>query len=253
LLNPPHTHFQFQNGVYVSPIAATKFSDFEKNYLAVREKEKRVLSIEAIRDLPHVPKGSVDESLWQTRRQNIQRFMSYLSKKKHSQSILDIGCGNGFFTNLMQTQGHEVMGLDVNLVELQQAVDAFGADHINWLYADVLNDPMPESKFELITFCCSFQYFEHTQELLKHCKTFLKPGGEIHIIDSPFYSQSEQAAAKARSVDYFKRMGAEEMQQYYHHHSMDLFKEFELKFMYRPNRFRTLIFKDSPFPWLMLK
>ncbi|MBL0342759.1 MAG: methyltransferase domain-containing protein [Bacteroidetes bacterium] len=91
----------------------------------------------------------------------------------------------------MQSQGHTVMGLDVNLVELNQAVEAFGDSMINWVYGDILSDNLPENKFDVITFCCSFHYFENPSQLLIRCKDLLNSGGEIHIIDSPFYPESK--------------------------------------------------------------
>src|SRR5690349_5516763 len=117
------TGFLYIEGVYTSVAAQVRFSDFEKKYLAVREKEGRVLSLDEIRNLPSVGKNSPDYSLWNLRKKNIQRFLQYISKKNRM-NILDIGCGNGFFSNLMSQKNHNIVGVDINLHELKQAANA---------------------------------------------------------------------------------------------------------------------------------
>jgi 2-polyprenyl-3-methyl-5-hydroxy-6-metoxy-1,4-benzoquinol methylase len=245
--------FHIENGVLVSHAAIATFRDFQKNYYEVREKEKRVLSIAEILKLPYVEPTSTDYSLWKTRRYNINRFLKYLSKKKKRLQILDIGCGNGFFTNLMYAQGHSLMGLDVNLVELRQAAEAFGSSTITWVYADIFSDDLPEKKFDMITLCSSFHYFEHPTQLLRRCKELLHPDGEIHLIDSPFYRETEIEMAKKRSMNYFRSIGTENMHKYYHHNSYKVFDGFDIIFKYKPNKLRIRIFQDSPFPWILIQ
>lgn len=248
-----HTDYQLNDGVLISAKAKEKFSEFEKNYLDVRQKEKRVLSISEIKKLPFVNKSSGDYNLWRTPRHNIFRFLSWIDKKENPLKILDVGCGNGFFTAMMQKRGHKLTGLDVNLPELRQAAEAFGNHEINWLYADVMTDDLPENNFDLITFCCSFHYFPDPKALLNRCKHLLTPKGEIHIIDSPFYSEDAKQAAKQRSLDYFKSIGSENMHKFYLHNSFDVLIEFEIELKYKPNKFRTRLFHDSPFPWILIK
>ena len=96
------------------------------------------------------------------------------------------------------------------------------------------------------------QYFEDFEELIQQLETFLKPKGEIHIIDSPFYKLSEIEAAKQRTKGYYQKMGVPQMSDYYFHHSVALLKEF--KVLYKPkNSIVSKMFqkKDSPFMWLL--
>ena len=240
-------------GVHVSKEARERFADFEKSYLAVREKEKRVLSLEEVRRLPYPAKDSVDYALWKTRRKNILRFKTYLAKKDKVR-ILDIGCGNGFFTNMLAQGGNDVVGLDVNLTELLQAAEAFPSKNITWYYIDILTEKLPEEKFDLITFCASFHYFKDPKLLLQICRSLLKPKGEIHIIDSPFYTEQGREHARQRSIDYFRTMKVESMSDFYHHNSYSFLAEFNVSFKYAPGTFFKKLFriKDSPFPWIMI-
>jgi ubiquinone/menaquinone biosynthesis C-methylase UbiE len=250
-----NTQFKKTEGVFVSTNAIEKFAAFEKAYLTIREKEKRVLNLEEIKKLPNPDKNSVDYELWKIRRKNIHRFLKYLTKKGSGLHILDIGCGNGFFTNLLSLKKNKVVGVDVNFTELKQAAEAFPSADIKWYYTDILNEKLPEQGFDIITFCTSFHYFDNPQLLLKICLLLLKKGGEIHIIDSPFYDESKKITAKLNSEKHFENMGVIEMKNYYHHNSYKALEGFSYKFNYIPGSFfkKLLRIKDSPFPWIMVK
>jgi ubiquinone/menaquinone biosynthesis C-methylase UbiE len=247
--------FKKSEGVFISTTALEKFAPFENAYLNIREKEKRILSISEIKQLPYPEKTSVDYELWKIRGKNITRFLNHLSKRERGLKILDIGCGNGFFTNLMTEKKNKVFGVDVNLTELKQAALAFTNPDIHWYYADILNDTLPEQKFDLITFCTSFHYFENPQLLLKTCFSLLKKNGEIHIIDSPFYDEEGRKTARLNSVKHFEKMGVTDMKNYYYHNSYKALEGFHYKTLYHPKNFlrKLLRIKDSPFPWIVLK
>lgn len=66
--------FELTEGVYVSKTTLEKFRDFEKNYLALRHAENRVLSLEQIRRLPDYLEDNADRALWQIRKKASQDF-----------------------------------------------------------------------------------------------------------------------------------------------------------------------------------
>ena len=49
-----NTFFELKDGIYHSPSISDAHKDFETSYLEVRDKEKRILQIEEIRNLPFV-------------------------------------------------------------------------------------------------------------------------------------------------------------------------------------------------------
>lgn len=243
----------FSDGVYQSPTGETRFSAFEKAYLQVREKEKRILSIDAIRKLPNVATDNPDFKLWEIRRKNISRFLKYLSKKK-SLDILDVGCGNGFFSHAMAVQNHQVCALDINLTELKQAALAFPDEKIHWLRAGLFDDVFKSNTFDVITFCTSFHYFDDVNALLSRCFQLLKPAGEIHIIDSPFYLKENLQQAKQSSINYYQKMGVPEMTAFFHHIPFDVLNQYHYTIMYQPRPFLNKILRavDSPFYWIKI-
>ncbi len=242
------------DGVHVSELTGQKFSDFETHYINVRNKEKRVLSISEIQHLPYPGSANAHYEEWKMRQKNIERLLSYLNKKKTFLRILDIGCGNGFMTHLMAGNNNEAVGVDVNLTELKQAAIAFPGNNLKWYYLDIVNEILPEKPFDIITFGASFQYFKNVDRILTVCKKMLSEKGEIHIIDSPFYSADSKLKAKENSNRYFNKMGVDEMTTYYNHHSFEVFNNYNVEIKYDPNSFLKKLMRrsDSPFPWIKI-
>jgi ubiquinone/menaquinone biosynthesis C-methylase UbiE len=175
-------------------------------------------------------------------------------KKKGPLTILDIGCGNGFFTNLMAREQNRVVGIDVNMLELEQAAAVFATPSIKWYYLDIMTEELPANTFDLITFCCSFQYFKDPELLLLRCNGLLKEKGEIHIIDSPFYNEDTKQTAKENTVNYYRAMKTESMTHYYYHNTFKVFEGFNYRLKYKPSKILNRLFKtlDSPFPWIQI-
>ncbi len=226
---------------------------FSSQYLDVRHKEGRVLSDEEVFILPEVLKNNINGREWLLRKKASKRFVDYLNTRPNN-SILDVGCGNGWFSNLITINNNSVVGIDINVTELEQAARVFKKENLQFVYGDIFKiDEVFKNKFDIIVLNASIQYFENFNALITKLKTFLNPKGEIHIIDSPFYNDRELSNAKKRTEDYYGQLGFPEMAKYYFHHSIENLKDF--KIMYSPkNDFRNKFFgaKDSPFLWTCL-
>lgn len=248
---------EFNGGVWMQQGVAGRFGMFEDQYIEIRDKEQRIFSIEEIRKLPLVPESHVHTTEWKMRTGSIERFTKYL-RKKGTDKALDIGCGNGFFTNIISRYCNEVYGLDVNLTELKQATKAF-ADNtkLQWYYADILAPGLFEPEtFDLITFCCSFQYFFNVKQILDACLHYLKPGGAVHIIDTPFYTDAALEKARDGSVEYYHNMGHSDLAQHYFHHTWEDIKPYEpiVRYKKSDSRIASLFTANpSPFPWIEIR
>jgi hypothetical protein len=84
----------------------------------------------------------------------------------------------------------------------------------------------------------------------------LKPRGEIHFIDSPFYDLNEVSGAKQRTVEYYSNRGFPEMSKYYFHHSWSEISDYKPEVLYdKKSKSRILKFvqkPDMPFPWIKI-
>lgn len=228
----------------------------ENLYLAVREKEGRVWPDEQARLLPHPPAGNVYEKEWCMRRDTYCRYRKYLNKRygKIPVNILDVGCGNGWMASLLASSGAgEVWGLDLNLQELEQAERIFAQPNLRLVYADVFTADLPKAYFHQITLAASVQYFPNSTQLLSKLMGLLRPGGDIHILDSPFYTDGAAIeAARERSKMYFEKMGFPEMTLRYHHHLRSDIEALGGKNLNGTlwHRLRQKAGWAAPFPWL---
>jgi len=236
-----------KNGVfYLTPSSA----DFEQAYNSVRSKENRMLTDEQVCELPFPKETSPHADEWKKRLGTIDRFEKHLQQLKPSR-ILDIGCGNGWFTALMAKSGAEVFGLDVGKLELEQASRCFANANTHFVCCTDW-EKLPADYFDCITFNASIHYFELTPDFWASLYRILKPKGEIHLLDSHIYDQSESDSAKGRSRDYFERMKVPEAAEYYYHVSWENIPE-NRQIRYAPNKFLNKFFKNrSPFPWVSI-
>ncbi|EDP97367.1 methyltransferase domain-containing protein [Kordia algicida OT-1] len=239
---------QQQNVYYLTP----EDTGFSKYYLAVRKKEERILKDVEVRKLPNL-----DRDEWPYRIKSTARFTNYIAAKNDGLQILTLGCGNGWFANKIAevSTKNEVIGLDVNREELEQAARIFRAKNIRFVYADIFKaSELFEAQFDIITLNGAIQYFEDFDGLMQLLKSFLKPKGEIHIIDSPFYKSTEIAAAQERTKEYYTTLGVPEMANHYYAHDENLLQNFDTLYTYKRNIiYKILGKKDSPFSWYRFK
>jgi len=242
-------------GVY---ILSERNNDFESFYLKVREKEKRIYTDEELKNLPLATKSNPHKSEWKLRAKSFIRFSNYLKKKKQSLDILDLGCGNGWFSGQLSKKfNHKFYCVDVNQIELEQASRVFNSHNLFFLYADIFTEIFQEKTFDLIVVNAAVQYFSNLKKLIKRLLSLIKIDGEIHIVDSPIYLTSEVENAKERTIDYYNSIGFPEMSNKYFHHSWNKLSEFNFKIIFNPtsftNKLKQIIFiKDSPFPWIKI-
>lgn len=228
-------------------------------YLSVREKEGRLYSDEIVAHLPHMPKGHPLAHEWRARATSAVRLTGYLSRRPKPLSILDLGCGNGWLSKLLHQSGHCVIGMDQNRYELKQATRVFSqSPGLSFLEADIFYAPFAAETFDMILLASVIQYFHDLPALFRVLLCHLKPQGEIHMMDSPLYSNTELQGAVQRSQHYYSAIGFPEMaEQYFHHRASDL-NSFEPIKLYTPQppmlRLKHLLGRgDSPFPWIVIR
>ncbi len=230
------------------------FTEKEKVYISLRNKEGRLLKDELVRELPKVPIGFKMEKEWFKRSFTFDLLAKYITNKKSPLRIMDLGCGNGWMSGKLIELGHQVTGIDLNIKELEQAARVFVNPSLEFLYADILDKP-PLAKFDCIILASSIQYFQELDILIPTLLNYLNIDGEIIIMDSHFYTNKNIESAKNRSNIYFKKMEAIEMRNYYFHHSLDNLEKYNPKYIYKtPQTFirKILSPNQSVFPILTI-
>ena len=110
----------------------------------------------------------------------------------------------------------------------------------------------------MIIFAASIQYFDSLDKIISSVIRFLKPGGEIHIIDSKFYNENEIFGARERTRNYYDKLGFPGMSEYYFHHSWNELDEFNYHVVnemnYMPSKLSKLFNRFAPiqFPWIVI-
>lgn len=229
---------------------------FESLYQQIRKKENRFYSDEELVLLPEISDKHQYAKEWRVRKQSAQRMIQYFMQKKKKLDILEVGCGNGWLSAKLATiPSAFVTGIDINCIEIAQAKRVFNEiKNLQFEYGSITENAFQERQFDMIIFAASIQYFQAFREIILQALSLLRLNGEIHILDSHFYSKNELNAARLRSKEYFEKMGIPEMSRYYFHHSTDELKMFDSKILYSPNLVKKIIYKNyNPFYWVCIQ
>lgn len=233
---------------------------FEGKYIALRSKENWLCTDEELKALPLVSRTHPHYKEWKIRQRSMQQLVQYLQKKNKPLRILETGCGNGWLSNqLARIQGTTVTGTDINATELEQAKRVFGHQpNLVFTEGDIRQGLLKKARYDIIIFAASIQYFPWLSEIIHSAFELTAPGGEIHIIDSPFYTAAARKKAAERSAGYFQQMGFPEMSQYYFHHVLEDLEQFKYKILYNPAAWHKQFLpafiagEKNPFPWICI-
>jgi len=228
---------------------------FEKKYILIRTLENRLYTDDELAKLPEISATHTHHKEWQIRKNSCQRLVRYLSTRRRSPEILEIGCGNGWLSHqLAQIPGTKVTGMDINFTELQQAARVFSNDpNLRFIHGDIDSGSLGERQFDCIVFAASIQYFPSLKKVLFKTLSCLKAGGEIHVLDTPFYKPENVERAKRQSIAYYTSFGYPEMADYYFHHSIEDLRPFHHVLLHNPHSVKSrLLGVKSPFPWIRI-
>ena len=229
---------------------------FEKKYIDIRSLENRLYTDEELMKLPDLPAEHPHCREWVMRKRSAQRLVRYLSNRKKSLDVLEVGCGNGWLTHqLAELPGAKVVGTDINFTELQQAARVFSNDpNLRFIHGDIRSGILEDRRFDIIIFAATIEYFPSLKKILHFTLTFLKPGGEIHLLESSFFRPEQIEKAKRQSNAYFASFGYPEMAEYYYHHNINDLRSFHHTMLYNPHSVRSQLLRMSnPNPWIRVK
>jgi len=124
-------------------------------------------------------------------RLNIVRAQDLKLHRVPSKSVLDLGCGGGFFLFVLKQLGHTCLGLDIDVFPLfTQLLGLFGVERRVWSIRPF--EPLPDlgRKFDLVT-AFSIDFNRLSKEdwwgpkewafLVNDLKGHLTPGGQIFL------------------------------------------------------------------------
>lgn len=127
-------------------------------------------------------------------------------------SILDLACGEGFFTRLLKQNGAaRLVGVDISseMIELARLEEASVELEIEYIIADVMSIGSIGS-FDLVVASYLLNYASTKEQLLKMCQTVvnhLKPGGRFISLNNnlellpEFYHKHEKYGIARRCAE----------------------------------------------------
>jgi 2-polyprenyl-3-methyl-5-hydroxy-6-metoxy-1,4-benzoquinol methylase len=227
---------------------------FEQLYIALRKREQRLYTDEQVMQLPDIDPSHLHYKEWRIRKHSAERLISYLNKKKRRLNILEIGCGNGWLSaQIAKIKGANVIGQDINRVEIDQAKRVFQRNNLEFFCEEFDAVKFKYKFFDVIVFAASLQYFPSLKQILNQALSCLSVVGEIHLLDTNFYNQSNIDSAIQRSLVYYTKMGYPELAGYYFHHRLDDLQGFDHKILANPNTIMKRLQKGNPFYWISIK
>jgi 2-polyprenyl-3-methyl-5-hydroxy-6-metoxy-1,4-benzoquinol methylase len=109
-------------------------------------------------------------------------FLSYFG----SRTVLDLGCGNGAFTNVLQAGGYDVTGCDLSASGIALAKEKF--TNITFFQQD-LTQQLSRNHTEQYDAVVSTEVIEHLllpRSLVSNAVVAMRPGG-VFIVSTPFH------------------------------------------------------------------
>jgi len=117
----------------------------------------------------------------------------YLERPGHGKSLLDIGCGNGFYLKEMESRGWTAVGYEFDPKHAAALSQQLG---LRVLAGEQALDEH-RAEFDLVTFNFSFEHLDQPLRFLDLATRCLRPGGEIYL-SVPNIESREAAIFKDR-------------------------------------------------------
>lgn len=173
---------------------------FRSEYAEHRSREGRAHRGAELRSLPYLTSGPLARQ-WAVRARTFEVFLRNVVTPLEGDrglDVLDLGAGNGWLSYRLARRGHRCTAVDLR----KDSVDGLGAAEELWrlapfacLVSSFEDLPLPDRSFDLAVFNASLHYAGDLARAIAEARRCLRPGGQIAILDSPFYRQDGDGEA----------------------------------------------------------
>jgi SAM-dependent methyltransferase len=191
---------------------------FAKDYAAHRETEGRGYAGDELFALPYVQSGPLARQ-WAVRARSFDAFHLRLIRPMAATlgrplRLLDLGAGNGWLSYRIAREGHCAVALDIR----DDGIDGLGASQpflqraggrMQIAIAAFGQIPAQDASFDVAVFNASLHYATDLAAVLTEAARVVRPGGQLAILDSPFYRREADGLAMVaeKAADAPRRFG----------------------------------------------
>ncbi|ELA7315561.1 malonyl-ACP O-methyltransferase BioC [Vibrio alginolyticus] len=118
------------------------------------------------------------------------QLLDKLPENLTGKRVLDLGCGTGYFSQLLQQRGAEVVCGDISQAMLDKAEQRCGAVRMHYQVADAENLPFDDDSFDYVFSSLALQWCTDLSYPLKEVRRVLKNGGKAWfstLVDGSLY------------------------------------------------------------------
>lgn len=116
--------------------------------------------------------------------------------------ILDIGCGDGFWSRQIAERGAEVVGVDLSERGLALAAQRNTTERTSYHFMNAEQMDFADGSFDKVVSFCVIEHFHHDEQVLAHIARVLKPGGALVLsadsLSNPEVRADEREAHRKR-------------------------------------------------------
>jgi len=120
------------------------------------------------------------EELWeeQMRRPFRKEGVDFLTRVTRPGRVLDVGCGHGFFLDMMRSAGWETAGVEPSPAAARHAVEKLGLS----VFCGVVEDaPFEPGSFDAATLWYVLEHVPNPSEVLGTVARLVRPGGHVIV------------------------------------------------------------------------
>jgi 2-polyprenyl-3-methyl-5-hydroxy-6-metoxy-1,4-benzoquinol methylase len=103
----------------------------------------------------------------------------FLYRFRREGSVLDVGCGLGFFLRALDPKRWDRYGIEPMPVPYREAARSLGSDRI--LSKELTAAGLPSGRFDVVTFWDSLEHLPNPRAILQEVGRLLRPGGIVLI------------------------------------------------------------------------